>query len=125
MTLTDRQRRAVEAPGSVAVLAGAGTGKTHLLSHRYLQHLSRGLNPLQIVVTTYTDAAATELRSRIRTAIRNNQPSEDELLAQVEIAPISTMHGLCQQICREYPTESELPAQAVHGADRGDLNLGE
>lgn len=110
MTLTDRQRRAVEAPGSVAVLAGAGTGKTHLLSHRYLQHLSRGLNPLQIVVTTYTDAAATELRSRIRTAIRNNQPSEDELLAQVEIAPISTMHGLCQQICREYPTESELPA---------------
>lgn len=110
MSLTEAQKRAAHAPGSVAVLAGAGTGKTFLLTHRYLHHLSSGLNPLQIVATTFTDSAAAELRSRIRAAVREQYPDNSELLAQLEIAPISTMHSLCQQICREYPLESELPA---------------
>src|SRR5690625_3957806 len=110
MSLTEAQKQAAHAPGSVAVLAGAGTGKTFLLTHRYLHHLRSGLNPLQIVATTFTDSAAAELRSRIRAAVRAQYPDSSELLAQLEIAPISTMHSLCQQICREYPQESELPA---------------
>ncbi len=110
MSLTEAQKRAAHAGSSVAVLAGAGTGKTYLLTHRYLHHLKSGLSPLQIVATTFTDSAASELRSRIRTAVREEHPHDAELQAQLEIAPISTMHGLCQQICREYPSESELPA---------------
>lgn len=110
MSLTEAQKQAAHAPGSVAVLAGAGTGKTFLLTHRYLHHLNSGLNPLQIVATTFTDSAAAELRSRIRQAVREHYPDQPGLLAQLEIAPISTMHALCQQICREYPAESGLPA---------------
>jgi ATP-dependent helicase/nuclease subunit A len=67
VTLTEEQRRAVEAPGSTAVVAGAGTGKTHMLVARYLHHLSAdGLSPLQVVAVTFTEKAAEELRSRIR-----------------------------------------------------------
>ena len=40
MSLTEEQRRAVDAEGSVVVVAGAGTGKTHMLTERYLHHLS-------------------------------------------------------------------------------------
>src|SRR5690625_7830787 len=107
MSLTDAQKEAATAPGSVAVLAGAGTGKTFLLTHRYLHHLHSGLTPLQIVATTFTDSAAAELRSRIRSAVRQEYPDNPELLAQLEIAPISTMHALFQQNSRELPIRSD------------------
>src|SRR5690606_24160457 len=82
-SLTPEQQSAVSADGSVAVVAGAGTGKTKLLAHRYLHHLDNGLSPLEVVAVTFTEKAAAELRSRIRSLVRGERPSQRQ--AGVEI----------------------------------------
>lgn len=59
MSLTVQQQAAAFANGSVAVTAGAGTGKTHMLAERYLHHLqAHELSPLEIVAVTFTEKAA-------------------------------------------------------------------
>ncbi|MEJ2189668.1 MAG: UvrD-helicase domain-containing protein [Acidobacteriota bacterium] len=135
--LTANQALAAQAGGSVAVVAGAGTGKTHMLAHRYLHHLSQGLSPLQIVAVTFTEKAAAELRSRIRALAREamvaselpegetemphggaaeSRESEDhgiawpEALAELEAAQISTLHALAARICRDHPEAAGVPA---------------
>jgi ATP-dependent helicase/nuclease subunit A len=110
VSLTQQQRAAAHAAGSVAVLAGAGTGKTFLLTHRYLHHLSTGLTPLEIVAITFTNEAAGELRSRIRSAVQREYPGDVTLQAEVEVGPISTIHALCSRICQEQPELAQLPA---------------
>lgn len=102
--LTDRQRRATAAPGGVAIVAGAGTGKTHTLGQRYLAHLQEGLSPLSIVAVTFTERAAHELRARVRHEARATLPSDDPRLDALEAAPIGTVHALCLRICRDHPT---------------------
>lgn len=112
MSLTPEQSRAVQAPGDVCVRAGAGTGKTHMLSARYL-HLLRAhqLSPLELVATTFTDLAASELRARIRQDIaRAEPPFGPEVAAELEAAPILTMHALAARICREHPEAAGVPA---------------
>lgn len=104
--LRPAQRRAVEAPGGVAVVAGAGTGKTHMLAHRYLKHVRDGLDPLEIVAVTFTERAAAELRSRIRALLHAGLPSGSPARLTVEAAQISTMHALAQRICREFPEQA-------------------
>lgn len=113
MQLTEEQRQAVQAVGSVAVTAGAGTGKTELLSQRFLWHLGQAaetVSPLEIVVLTFTEKAAAELRSRIRKAVAKTWPDRFDWLAEVEAAQISTFHSLCARICREHPAAAEQPA---------------
>jgi len=105
--LTEEQRRAVEARGGVVVVAGAGTGKTRTLVHRYLELIDRGLTPLQLVAVTFTEAAAAELRGRLRGALGEARP---ELLPELEAAPIGTLHALAARICREHPRAAGVPA---------------
>lgn len=110
MSLNPRQREAVEAAGSVCVVAGAGTGKTHMLSHRYLFHLqTHGFSPLEIVAATFTEKAVAELRARIRQLAAEMLSPEDEAIAELEAAQISTIHSLAARICREHPDEAEVP----------------
>ncbi len=98
MSLTSQQLEAAEAPGGVAVTAGAGTGKTHMLASRYLHHIEKDrLTPLEIVAVTFTDKAADQLRSRIRETIAISSVSDD-MLAEVEAGQISTMHALAARI---------------------------
>ncbi|MGG6297906.1 UvrD-helicase domain-containing protein [Leptolyngbya sp. AN02str] len=112
MSLTDQQREAARADRSVAVTAGAGTGKTHMLAERYLYHLESGYSPLSIVALTFTEKAATELRSRIRQTIRERL-SNSEFIAELEAAQISTFHALAARICREHPNAAEVPPDFV------------
>jgi ATP-dependent helicase/nuclease subunit A len=109
MGLTDQQAQAAYAPGSVAVTAGAGTGKTHMLSERYLHFLRQDISPLQIVAVTFTEKAATELRSRIRQTIAREMADRPDLLAELEAAQISTFHALAARFCREHPDKAEVP----------------
>src|SRR5687768_5415972 len=91
---TPQQAEAANAPGSVAVTAGAGTGKTRMLAWRYMHHIEvDGFSPLQIFAGTFTDKAADELRSRIRKTIFDSSLSW-EIFAQVEASQISTIHAL-------------------------------
>ncbi|MCD0168602.1 UvrD-helicase domain-containing protein, partial [Deinococcus sp. 23YEL01] len=102
MSLTDAQQRAAHAPSSVAVMAGAGSGKTHMLVARYLHHLDT-LSPLEIVATTFTEKAAAELRARIRRGVQASRPDDFDTLAELEAAQISTIHALCARIVRDHP----------------------
>lgn len=110
--LTPDQERAALAEGSVAVVAGAGTGKTHMLAYRYLHHLRQGLSPLGIVAVTFTERAADELRARIRreVAAATDLPDHTRLVAELEAAQISTVHALAARICRDHPERAGVPA---------------
>jgi ATP-dependent helicase/nuclease subunit A len=109
MTLTDQQKQAAYTPSSVAVTAGAGTGKTHMLSERYRYFLQQGFSPLQIVAVTFTEKAAAELRSRIRSTIATSMGTQPDLLAELEAAQISTFHALAARICREHAPIANVP----------------
>jgi len=110
MSLTTQQQAAAYANGSVVVTAGAGTGKTHMLAERYVYHLQENeLSPLEVVAVTFTDKAAAELRSRIRSLANQRLPDRFDLLAELEAAQISTIHALAVRICREHPLVADVP----------------
>lgn len=103
--LSDEQHQAVTAPGNVLVRAGAGSGKTAVLSARILHLLNRGTAPEQIVAVTYTDAAAAELRRRVRDAwVAQGRPA-----AALQGSVIGTVHHLASLIARAHPLESGAP----------------
>jgi len=111
MSLTPEQQAAAYAPCSVVITAGAGTGKTHMLAERYLYYLQqRNLSPLEVVAVTFTEKAATELRSRIRTLVSQRLPERFDLLAELEAAQISTIHALSSRICSEHFELIKIPA---------------
>lgn len=119
MGLTKEQESAAFAAGSVAVTAGAGTGKTHMLTERYLHFLKPKdasavvYMPLQIVAMTFTNKAATELRSRIRQAVTDRMGDRTDILASLEAAQISTFHALAARICQEHPDRANVPPDFV------------
>lgn len=122
MSLTADQARAAYAETSVAVVAGAGTGKTHMLASRYLHHLEGGLSPLEVVAVTFTEKAAAELRARIREYVHTHLPEAHEALVELEAAQISTLHALAARICRDHPDEADVPPDfAVLEALEGEL----
>jgi ATP-dependent helicase/nuclease subunit A len=109
VNLTPRQSDAVEAKGSVAVTAGAGTGKTAMLAARFVHHVAvDGFSPLEIAAVTFTEKAAAELRARIRTEIAAEVG--DDRAAEVDTGQISTIHSLAARICRDFYDLAEIPA---------------
>src|SRR5256885_14015013 len=99
------QRAAIEAHGHVFVSAGAGTGKTLVLVERFANAVcDDGLDVGSILVITYTERAAGELRSRIRERLVERGPPQPA--RGLDSAPISTIHRLCHP-----PPEADpLPA---------------
>lgn len=103
MGLTHEQRQAARSPSSVAVTAGAGAGKTHMLTERYLFHLEEHrLSPLEVVAVTFTDKAAAELRARIREKVTERMAGREDVVSELEAAQISTIHSLAARICRDH-----------------------
>jgi ATP-dependent helicase/nuclease subunit A len=108
---------AVERERNVVLTAGAGSGKTRTLVARYMSLLSEGLKPEGIVAITFTDKAANEMRSRVRSAIRAQITSlEDQddqqfwvdLERQIDAARIGTIHSLCSEILRAHPAQAGI-----------------
>jgi ATP-dependent helicase/nuclease subunit A len=108
--LTPDQQKAVSTQGSVVVTAGAGTGKTFLLTQRFQHYLNSDFSPLQLVAVTFTEKAAHELRSRIRRTLHEELPDRADLHAELEAAQIGTLHALAARICRDHPQLSGVPA---------------
>ena len=98
--LNDAQREAVTIPpGPALVLAGAGSGKTRVLTHRigWLVQ-AEGVSPLQILAVTFTNKAAREMRGRI----------EELLQFPTGGMWIGTFHGLCHRLLRMHFKEAGL-----------------
>jgi ATP-dependent helicase/nuclease subunit A len=100
--LTPEQRRAVERrDGSLLVRAGAGTGKTTVLVERFVLAVTEdGVEVEQVLAITFTEKAAAEMRSRVRSRFLALGRREDARAA--ESAWISTIHGLCARILRAH-----------------------
>ena len=120
MSLTSAQQQAVEARGNVLVVAGAGTGKTSTLVERCLHCLLTEQPPAaldEILVVTFTEAAAAEMRQRLRARLEAelgknpDDPRWPEQLALFETAHIGTLHGFCLQLVRQHFYELELDPQ--------------
>src|SRR4051794_36525928 len=102
MSLNPEQRAAVDARGLVFVSAGAGTGKTKVLVERFARAVcDEGVDVESILVITYTEKAAGELRSRIRAGlVERGRP---DLARELDGAWISTIHGFCHRLLRSHP----------------------
>lgn len=121
MNLNERQHQAVtELQNDLLVLAGAGTGKTRVLTEKYLYLLeAKGWNPQDIVAITFTQKAAHEMRTRVRESLgaKVQSASGDALtfwqdkLNTLNRAYIGTFHGFCQRILKEFAFEAGLSPQ--------------
>jgi ATP-dependent helicase/nuclease subunit A len=118
--LTEEQHLAVFTRDvSVLLSSGAGCGKTHVLTERYLAHLREGAEVGQIVAITFTERAARQMRGRIRQAVIHHlrTAEEDEAeawarhLRNLETAPISTIHSFCGTLLRQNAVEAGLDPQ--------------
>ncbi|MBQ3933096.1 MAG: DNA helicase PcrA [Lachnospiraceae bacterium] len=93
-SLNDKQKEAVfYSDGPLLILAGAGSGKTRVLTHRvaYLIH-EKNVNPYNIMAITFTNKAAREMRDRINRLIGHG----------AEAVWVSTFHSACVRILRRY-----------------------
>jgi ATP-dependent helicase/nuclease subunit A len=120
MSLTPAQRDAIAARGNVLVMAGAGTGKTRTLVERCLDCLLLEQPPAsidEILMVTFTEAAAAEMRKRIRErleeeSLRNGVNNRwQEQLALFETAHFGTLHSFCLQLVRQHFYQLELDPQ--------------
>ncbi|NOZ38957.1 MAG: UvrD-helicase domain-containing protein, partial [Planctomycetes bacterium] len=122
-TLTTEQHAALSAHDrSVSLAAGAGCGKTFVLTERYLSYLDPcKLQPMaelsELVAITFTDAAAREMRDRIRRrCYQRMQAAEDssersawkQLLSTLDGARISTIHAFCATLLRSHAAEAAV-----------------
>jgi exodeoxyribonuclease V beta subunit len=131
--------RALDLAGTTLIEASAGTGKTYNIALLYLRLLlERGLGVRQILVTTFTDAAAQELKARIRARLIDaerallGEAADAELgawlaglaaanqqepllarlrlaLSEIDLAPISTIHSFCRRVLTDYPFDTGVP----------------
>jgi ATP-dependent helicase/nuclease subunit A len=127
-SLTMQQIGAVNARGNVLVMAGAGTGKTHTLVARCINLVCEEKVSLdEILIVTFTEAAATEMRQRLRAALEkksreNSDSFLSEQLALFDAAHIGTLHGFCFKLLREHFYELGLDPQ-VSILDEGQTRL--
>ena len=132
LTPTGQQTAAITSSGkSLLVSAAAGSGKTSVLAQRCV-HLICDAKPKcnvgQLLVVTFTEAAALEMKSRIETALRERlareaaNPHLQRQLSLIDHAPISTLHGFCARIIRQNFQRLGIdPAFAVMDKDEAAL----
>lgn len=129
---TDDQWKAIISSGQdILVAAAAGSGKTAVLVERIIKKISRKDDPIDVdrlLVVTFTNASAAEMRHRIGEALEKSlkeNPESLHLRRQLSLlnrASISTMHSFCLDVIREYYFMLDLDPN-FRIADRVEMDL--
>ena len=92
----DQQKAVLNTDGPMIILAGAGSGKTRVLTHKVIYLIKeRGIDPLNILMVTFTNKAANEMKERVQKFLSlSSQPSA------LSSPSVSTFHSLCAKILR-------------------------
>lgn len=99
---TNEQQLAIDHEGeNIIVSAGAGSGKTAVLSERVLRKLKSGVGIKQLLILTFTKAAAAEMRERIRANIKKNPDLASQLL-ELDGAYITTFDSYSLSLVKKY-----------------------
>ncbi|MGH1365178.1 MAG: UvrD-helicase domain-containing protein [Calditrichia bacterium] len=117
-SLTPEQQLALRTDRNISVTAGAGSGKTTILVERYLKILLHEQTAIRrVLAITFTDKASAEMTERVSRRI-NQLLAEDqppkiyarllELREQLSSAQISTIHGFCARVLREFAVAAEI-----------------
>jgi len=108
-TWTDDQWRAIVTGGrNVLVAAAAGSGKTAVLVERIIRKIAADTDVDRLLVATFTKAAASEMKERIRVALERElerNPDSDHLRRQLTLinrAAITTLHSFCLDVIRRH-----------------------
>ncbi len=118
MQLTADQQKALALDKNISVTAGAGSGKTRILVERFLRITLEqpSLTP-RVAAITFTEKAAGEMRERIASEINHRlgvsaDAGERQRLLEIRdrlgSAHISTIHGFCSRLLREFPVEAGI-----------------
>ena len=121
--LTEQQDLAINRRDvSIGLSAGAGCGKTFVLTQRFLSYLApdQGADALgRVVAITFTDRAAREMRDRIRAACHarligcDNEEVDhwQQIIRGLDSSRISTIHSFCSTVLRSYAVSADLDPQ--------------
>ena len=102
---TPEQQDAINLEGkNIIVSAGAGSGKTAVLTERVIRKLKKGIHINELLVLTFTNAAAAEMKERIRKAI-NKTPGLEEEANLIDGAYITTFDSFSLSIVKKYHTK--------------------
>jgi ATP-dependent exoDNAse (exonuclease V) beta subunit len=111
-----RKRIATELDTSLVVVAGAGTGKTTALIGRVVELVRAGTPLRELAAITFTEAAAAELRARLRTALAGAAATGPDpggrmaaALDELDEAAICTLHAFAQRLLLEHCVSVRLP----------------
>ena len=114
---TNEQRRAIEADGNLLVSAAAGSGKTAVLTERFVRLVAQGASVSEFLCVTFTNAAAAEMKKRVEAgllAAAENAPNE-QARARLHAAArdaaranISTLHAFCTEVLHRHFHEAGL-----------------
>ncbi len=130
MLFTPSQEEALNLDRHLCVTANAGSGKTMVLVERYLRIVCSGrASVAEVVAVTFTEKAASELRRKVVEGIVRQLETEtdsrqrrmlESIRTQIPSSFISTIHGFCSRILKEYPVEANVDAafNVLEGIDQ-------
>src|SRR5574344_728138 len=101
-TWTSDQQKSIDLHGkNIIVSAGAGSGKTAVLSERVLATIKRGINIDDLLILTFTNAAAKEMKDRIRAKLKDC-PELKNQYEHVDVSYITTFDAYALSLVKRY-----------------------
>ncbi len=111
LSFDERQAEAIRVEGNAVVMAGAGSGKTAVISERYCRLLEKADTGVdRILALTFTQKAAAEMYERIYNRLRNAPENLQRHLENFDQAQISTLDSFCAEILKQSCERFGLPA---------------